>query len=213
MADRLTRLRDLVIKRVAFVGAGDNPEARVVIWKERPEGGPTMGADVTKNALEALRARSEGAQRTADAASARATRLLGGPSVETTKADTAAERLHGLVEKYIDRHPTTRDGRDMTPEMALDRVSSTPEGRRAIAAVREAGREGQEAFEKISGGDVVEKPEPIATRGEERLDSMAETVAKAKQISKEQALIEVIETDAGRAAYAEHRQEVAARSA
>jgi hypothetical protein len=50
MADRLTRLTDLAITRVAFEGAGDNPAAEILIWKKRPEGGGTMGNDDVKRA-------------------------------------------------------------------------------------------------------------------------------------------------------------------
>ena len=36
MPDRLTRLSDLALTRVAFVAAGDNPEAHVTLWKAAP---------------------------------------------------------------------------------------------------------------------------------------------------------------------------------
>ena len=44
MPDRLTQLRNLRINRVAFVPAGDNPRADVLIVKEKPE--PSTGADL-----------------------------------------------------------------------------------------------------------------------------------------------------------------------
>lgn len=37
MPDRLTRLKSLAVTRVAFVGAGDNPDAHVLLWKADPE--------------------------------------------------------------------------------------------------------------------------------------------------------------------------------
>lgn len=46
MPSRLTELKELVINRVAFVPAGDNPKADVMIWKSHDENAPPKEGDL-----------------------------------------------------------------------------------------------------------------------------------------------------------------------
>ncbi|MGH2634978.1 MAG: hypothetical protein ACRDHU_02355 [Actinomycetota bacterium] len=184
MSDRLIRrLRDLVIDRVALVPAGDDPEARIVLWKaKRTKRGP-MGPETERKVLAAIGALGERRERTTAATEdvrRRAEALLGSGGTDVEKAATAVATLEAMVEKYVDRHPG-RPGHETTGAMGLNAIASTPEGRAAMEAVRAEGAPADKLFRKaFAMPEPEQEPEPIRTGGQERLEQLARTVAKAE---------------------------------
>jgi hypothetical protein len=190
MANRLTRLVDLVIDRVAFVHAGDDPGAQVVLWKRRPEDRKeeTMG----RSALEEYR-RELAVHRGSGRSS------TGGSEVaDVKKAQALAAGVHELAE--AERRRQAILGRDVSIEKALSIVSGTPEGRRAMAAVHAQGRAGDLAFRKafaMPEPEAQEQPEPTAA--ERRLEELSKVRARTSGRPWQSELVEVVKTPEGRA--------------
>lgn len=131
MGDRLKKLTNLVINRVAFVPKGDNPHAEVMLWKTR--GGAVTKNDDALKALDGLGARIDAAGASLGATLERSRALGGAPETTVAKADAAAGRLRTLAEKDLDRRPLDGHGELRTIEQALASVARTREGKRALA--------------------------------------------------------------------------------
>ncbi len=210
MGNPLTKLSGLVVNRVAFVHAGDNPHARIALWKAREGGDVTNGNQMLKVALESIEARVDAANASLDRTVERAAALSTPRSEPVSKADLAAGRLRALAEKDLDRRPLDVHGRPRSIEQALATVATTREGKRAVAAVAEEAL-GKQAFVKAFNLDIPEPPEPSPTASSVKLDALAASIAKEKGVTKEQALVEAIATPEGHQLHRAHREEMAAR--
>lgn len=212
----VTMLRNLTIDRVAFVPAGDDPDAQVVLWKAKDaarEGGEPMRKE--NGMLAAVRALGEGTDRVAAMAEgtrARADALLArGRGGSVSKAEDAAARLHALAQREIDRRPHDGRGREVTVEMALAKVIGTPEGRRAMNAVRAEGPPGDAAVRKLFSMPSNDEPEATPTRGELELEALAKARARASGRTWQAELATLAREPRGRELVEKHRTELAAR--
>jgi hypothetical protein len=206
VADRLKRLRDLVIDRVSFVASGDNPGATIELWKaQRPEGG-VMRDDVIKRAADATLARATSAHETASATLERA-KKLGAPAakgrgaVPVAKTDAETELARWSEKLALER--------GIPEEQAFTEiVTKTARGRRLVKAAMGPGE--STGVLKFRGGHEEREPTP-PTRGSVELDAMAAEVAKDRKISKEQAVAAIARTSEGKALMRKHVEELLAR--
>jgi hypothetical protein len=204
MTNGLTRrLRDLVIDRVALVGAGDDPDAQVVLWKAkdapREKGGAVKNETGMLRAIRALGEQRERSEATWDDVRRRADALLDPTGKEAmAKADVAAREVYELAQRERDRQAAL--GRDVSIEQALAKVVTSAEGRRAMGAVAAKGAAGQAAVRKAFAMPEAEEPEePEPTVAERRLEELAKARARTSGRSWESELVEVVKTADGRA--------------
>jgi hypothetical protein len=219
----VNRLRDLVIDRVALVGLGDDPDAQVLLWKARrrpEEEGDVENAENMEKENGMLRAIRELAERRERTEAVmhdirqRADAQLDPTGAKTlTKAEAAVATLRSAVEAYMDRHPG-RIGHETTSAMALNAIASTAEGRGMIAAVKAEGASADEVLRKAFGmPELEEEPEPEPTAAERRLEELAKARARTSARPWESELADLVRTDEGRAAIAEHGAEFVKRAA